>query len=106
MNKSIKSEIEELEHLNQKQLKRRLLMYKVLYYSNTEAFSFYWSLFFILVPLFFFGSGTINWFIAMLFHYFIYWKQIHPRLEKKYNSEKEREEILEIIEQIKVKFNK
>jgi len=106
MNKSIKSEIEELEHLNQKQLKRRLLMYKVLYYSNTEEFSFYWSLFFGLIPLFFFGSGTITWFMALFFHYFIYWKQIHPRLEKKYNSEKEREEILEIIDHIKVKLNK
>jgi hypothetical protein len=60
------------------------------YYSNTEEFSFYWSLFFGLIPLFFFGSGTITWFMALMFHYFIYWKQIHPLLEKKYNSEKER----------------
>jgi hypothetical protein len=105
MNKSIKSEIEELEHLNQKQLKQRLLMYKVLYYSNTEEFSFYWSLFFGLIPLFFFGSW-LYCFMALLFHYFIYWKQIHPLLDKKYNSEKEREEILEIIDHIKVKLNK
>lgn len=106
MNKSIKSEIEELEHLNQKQLKRRLLMYKVLYYSNTEEFSFYWSLFFILCPLCMFPTKMHTWFLVLLSHYFIFWKQIHPRLEKKFNSEKEREEILEIIDHIKLKMNK
>ncbi len=99
-------EIEELDQLNQKQLKRRLLIYRVLYYSNTEEFSFYWSLFFGLIPLFFFGSGIFTWFMALLFHYFIYWKQIQPRLNKKFNSEKEREEILEIIQHINLKLNK
>jgi hypothetical protein len=99
-------EIKELEHLNQKQLKRRFWMYKVLYYSNTEEFSFYWSLFFSIIPLCFYGSGIFTWFMALLFHYFVYWKKIHPYLDKKYNSEREREEILEIIDHIKVKLNK
>lgn len=101
MKDSIKTQIDQLKLLSKKQLKRKLIKYQILYLLDTKEFSFYWSLFFTLIPLVILNSGIITWFITLIFHYLIFWKYLIPLWDEKYDSEKDRAELQKLIEWIR-----
>lgn len=105
MKKSFQQELDELKALSMNQLKQRLVIYQILYFLNSDNFSFCVSLVFCLIPLVFFDFNIIPWILIMSFHYFILWKRIKPKLDWYFKTENEFEELEILIDQIKRKIN-
>ncbi len=97
MNDSLQKEIDELKKLPKSKLKRRLLLYRILLFLNSDNSTFVFSLISCLIPLLFFPFSILFWSGGLLLHYFIIWKKVKPYLVKKYETEKDNEEIREII---------
>ena len=105
MNKSLQQEMDELKTLSKNKLKRRLLIYRLLYFLNSDSFTFCLSLFFCLIPLVFFNFNSVLWILIMCFHYFILWEYIKPKLDLFFQTENEREELEILINQIRRAVN-
>ena len=97
MNDSLQKEIDELKKLPKSKLKRRLLLYRILLFLNSDNFTFVFSLLTCLLPLLFFPISIVVWFGVLIIHYFIYWKKIKPYLDRKFQTEKDNEEMREVI---------
>lgn len=104
MNDSIQKEIDELKKLPKSKLKRRLLLYRILLFLNSDNFTFVFSLLWCILHLFFFSFSILLWSGILLLHYFIFWKKVKPYLDKKFQTEKDNEEMSEIISEIKNKL--
>lgn len=100
MNKSLQRELDELKTLSKNQLNRRLLIYRFLYFLNSDDFSFCVSLIFCLIPLVFFNFNSVLWILMMCFHYFILWEYIKPKLDLFFQTENDRKELEILIDQI------
>jgi hypothetical protein len=105
MNKSLQRELDELKTLSKNQLKRRLLIYRILYFLNLDNFSFCVSLIFCLIPLVFFNFNSVLWILMMCFHYFILWEYIKPKLDLFFQTENDLEELEILIDQISRMIN-
>jgi hypothetical protein len=105
MNDSLQKEIDELKKLPKSKLKRRLLLYRILLFLNSDNFTFVFSLLWCILPLLFFPISILDWSGVMLFHYFIFWKRIKPYLDEKFDMEKDNEEMREVIILINKKLN-
>lgn len=101
MNDSLQKEIDELKKLPKSKLKRRLLLYRILLFLNSDNFTFVFSLLWCILPLLFFPISILVWSGVLLLHYFIFWKRIKPYLDEKFQTEKENEEMREVISCIK-----
>ena len=97
MNDSLQKEIDELKKLSKSKLKWRLLLYKILLFLNSDNFTFVFSLLWCILPLLFFSFSILLWSGVLLLHYFIFWKKVKPYLDQKFQTEKENEEMREII---------
>jgi hypothetical protein len=97
MNDSLQKEIDELKKLPKNKLKRRLLLYRILLFLNSDNFTFVFSLISCLIPLLFFPFSILFWSGILLLHYFIFWKKVKPYLDQKFQTEKENEEMREVI---------
>jgi hypothetical protein len=97
MNDSLQKEIDELKKLPKSKLKRRLLLYRILLFLNSDNFTFVFSLLTCLIPLLFFPISILVWLGVLLLHYFIFWKKVKPYLDKKFQTEKDNEEMREVI---------
>ena len=97
MNDSLQKEIDELKKLPKSKLKRRLLLYKFLLFLNSDYFAFVFSFLWCIIPLLFFSFSFLVWSGILLLHYFIYWKKIKPYLDQKFQTEKDNEEMREVI---------
>jgi hypothetical protein len=104
MNDSLQKEIDELKKLSKSKLKWRLLLYMFLLFLNSDTFTFVFSLISYLIPLLFFPISILVWLGVMLLHYFIFWKKVKPYLDQKFQTEKDNEEMLEIITEVKNKL--
>ena len=104
MNDSLQKEIDELKKLPKSKLKRRLLLYKFLLFLNSDNFTFVFSLLWCILPLLFFPFSILVWFGVLLLHYFIVWNKVKPYLDEKFQTEKDNEEMSEIISEIKNKL--
>lgn len=105
MSKSFQRELDELKTLSKNKLKRRLLIYRILYFLNSDNFSFCVSLIFCLIPLVFFNFNSVLWILMMCFHYFILWEYIKPKLDLFFQTENERNELEILIEHIRGVIN-
>ena len=101
MNDSLQKEIDELKKLPKSKLKRRLLLYKFLLFLNSDNFTFVFSLISCLIPLLFFPFSLLLWSGVLILHYFIFWKKVKSYLDKKFDTEKDNEEMREIITEVK-----
>ena len=106
MNDSLQKEIDELKKLPKSKLKRRLLLYKFLLFLNSDNFTFMFSLLWCILPLLFFPFSILLWSGILLLHYFIFWKKVKPYLDQKFDSEKDNEEMREVIDIIKIEVNR
>ena len=104
MNDSLQKEIDELKKLPKSKLKRRLLLYRILLFLNSDNFTFLFSLLWCILPLLFFPISILVWSGVLLLHYFIFWKKVKPYLDQKFDSEKDNEEMLELIAKVKNKL--
>ena len=105
MRKSLQQELDELKTLSKNKLKRRLLIYRLLYFLNSDNFSYCVSLVSCLIPLVFFNFNSVLWILMMCFHYFILWEYIKPKLDLFFQTENEREELEILINQIRRAVN-
>jgi hypothetical protein len=99
-NDSLQKEIDELKKLPKSKLKRRLLLYKFLLFLNSDNFTFVFSLLSCLIPLLFFPISILVWSGVLLLHYFIVWKRIKPYLDEKFQTEKDNEEMREVLNEL------
>jgi hypothetical protein len=97
MNDSLQKEIDELKKLPKSKLIRRLLLYKILLFLNSDYFAFVFSLLWCILPLLFFSFSVLVLSGVLLFHYFIFWKKVKPYLDQKFQTEKDNEEMRGII---------
>ena len=105
MNKSLQRELEVLRTLSKYRLKRRLIIYRILYLLISDRFSFYISLISCLIPVMVFSSSVMIYFFVVCLHYFILWKYIKPKLDLFLKTENDREELEILINQIRRVFN-
>ena len=95
----IKKEAELYKNSSPKKLSRVILNYKFLYFANSKNFNFIITLLFLLIP--YFIICKINLFtltLIILTHFFIFWKYLYEKRNWKMVSDKEKEEIEQIIE--------
>lgn len=104
MNNSLQKEIDELKKLPKSKLKRRLLLYRILLFLNSDNFTFVFSLLSCILPLLFFPFSILVWSGVLLLHYFIVWKKVKPYLDEKFETEKDNEEVMRIIKIILVEI--
>ncbi len=102
MSPSLENEIEVLKKLPIMKLRKRLRNYRILYFLNSETFTFIYSLLCCTLPLLFFKFSFFSWFLVLLLHYFIYWQQFKPYLDKKYETDKENEELEILIRELQI----
>ena len=105
MNDSLQKEIDELKKLPKSKLKRRLLLYRILLFLNSDNFTFVFSLLWCILPLLFFPISIFEWLGILLLHYFIVWNKVKPYLDKKFDKEKDSEKMMEVIILINKKLN-
>jgi hypothetical protein len=105
MNDSLQKEIDELKKLPKSKLKRRLLLYRILLFLNSDNFTFVFSLLTCLLPLLFFPISIVVWFGVLIIHYFIFWKKVKPYLDQKFDTEKNNEEMRGVLNELKKKNN-
>lgn len=102
MSPSLEKEVEVLKKLPIKKLGKGLRIYRILYFLNSEAFTFIYSLLCCTLPLLFFKFSIVTWFLVLLLHYFIYWQQFKPYLDKKYDTDKENEELVILMRELRI----
>ncbi len=102
MSPSLEKEIEELKTLPIKTLRRRLRTYWLLYFIISEKITFFYSLLCCTLPLLFFKFSFFSWLLVLLLHYFIYWQQMKPFLDKRYDTVKENEELEILIRELRI----
>jgi hypothetical protein len=95
-----KAQKEAYEYKDSPMMKLRLVLfvYKFLYFCGKESIDFTISLIpFVIGYLFFIPLGLITFLMTITLHYFIIWKYVRNYCGFKLVSDKDREEIKEII---------
>jgi len=94
----IQKEAELYKDCSTPKLKRVILNYKLLSYSNSKNFNFFSTLFFMFVPfLVFFNLNIFSFFAIITVHYFFFYKFLYENKNIKIVSDKEKEEIDEVL---------
>jgi hypothetical protein len=94
----IQKEAELYKDCSTPKLKRVILNYKLLSYSNSKNFNFFSSLFFMFVPfLIFFNLSIVSFFSIITVHYFFFHKFLYEKKKIKIVSDEEKEEIDEVL---------
>lgn len=94
----IKKEAELYKNCSTFKLKRAILDYKLLSYSNSKNFNFLSTLFFMVIPYLIFFDITLISFVSLIaVHYFYFHKFLYVKKNKKMVSDEEKEEIDEIL---------
>lgn len=94
----IKEEAELYKDCPTAKLKRVILNYKLLSYSNSKNFNFFGTLFFMFVPfLIFFGLNLISFISIICVHYFFFHKFLYEKKKIKLVSDEEKEEVDEVL---------
>lgn len=102
----IKKEAELYKNVSVSKLKRVILNYKFLSFANSKNFNFIITLLFLLIP--YFIICKINLFtltLIIMSHFFIFWKYLYEKKNWKMVSDKEKEEIDQIIEILETYIN-
>lgn len=94
----IKKEAEQYKDSSTSKLKRVIINYKFLSFSNTKNFNFVITLLFILIPFFLMSKITVfTLSLVIVSHYFIFCKYLYEKKKWKMVSDEEKNEIDEII---------
>ncbi len=104
MSEGLEKEINELPSLTVFQLRTRLILCYLLYFLNSDIFTFGISIVSCALPLFFVSFSFWNWLIMLTFHYFVFWKKLKPLLDEKFQTNKDLEEIKEVMEAIRIEL--
>jgi len=95
----IEREAKQYENVSNFKLKRVILWYKFLSFSNTMIFNFLISLIFTLVPYFIICDITIFSFLLIIsLHFFIFWKYLYEYKNVKMVSDDDKYEIDQVLE--------
>jgi hypothetical protein len=101
MSEGLDKEINKLPSLSVFQLRTRLILCYLLYFLNSDLFTFGISIVSFAFPLFFIPFNFWKWLIIFCFHYFVFWRKLKPLLDKKFQTKKDLEETKELIKAIK-----
>ena len=104
MSEGLEKEINELPSLTVFQLRTRLILCYLLYFLNSDLFTFGISIVSCALPLFFVSFSSWNWLIILCFHYFVFWRKLKPLLDKKFQTKKDLMEIKKVIEAIRIEL--
>lgn len=103
----IEKEAKLYENVSTKKLKRVILGYKFLSFSNSKIFNFLFSFLFLLVPYFIlFKFNTFSFSLIVILHYLIFWRYFYLHKNIKMVSDDEKYDIDEIIKILKTYLNK
>jgi hypothetical protein len=94
---SIEDEVDNFKNSSRFKIKMMIMIYRCLRFCNSDTYYFLFSLLVIIGPIIFISFDILALFISMTFHYFFFWKYLKDKLNRLYQTEKEIEEIDEII---------
>ena len=103
----IEKEAKLYENVSNGKLKRVIIGYKLLSFTNSKTVNFIISLLFILVPYFILFKTTIlSSFLVLLFHYLIFWEYLYKTKNIKLVDDNEKREIDGVIQILETYLNK
>jgi hypothetical protein len=102
----IEKEANLYKDLPTKKLKKVIFNYKILSYSNSDIFNFLYTLVIMVgMSLIIWGLNLNMLLLIGLVHYFFFWLYLHKYKNSKIVSDKDREEIDEIINILNQELN-
>lgn len=104
-NKTLETEVIKYKNTSIFKIKLMILVYKTLSFLNGYNFYFLISLTSMMVPTVFFYFSIERLLLTMLVHYILFCKLLKEPIDKFFKTEKENEEITEIIKILKGYLN-